>query len=55
MITLATFCLGSFFVITDAFTLSIPGICVGLMYAVTQAILSLFTEEVMVESGADAI
>jgi hypothetical protein len=54
-IAVATFCLGSLFVSTDAFTLSIEGVCVGLTYAVANAALVIFTEEAMIQGGTDSI
>jgi hypothetical protein len=51
LLGLATFCLGSVFVWTDSFSLSTPGILIGLACAVMNAHLSLFIEAGLLDSN----
>lgn len=52
---LSAFCLGSCFISSDAFAVSLQGIYFGLLYAVVNAQLSLFIEHSMNLSGSDPI
>jgi hypothetical protein len=55
LLGLTVFCLGSFFVSTDAATLSVRGMAVGLAYACVNAHLPLFIESAAFQSGADSL
>jgi hypothetical protein len=55
VLALALFCVGSLFVTTDSFTLSPQGVCLGFLYAIVNAALSLFIDHAMRQSGCEPI
>ena len=54
-VALAVFCLGSCFISSDAFAVSLQGLYFGLLYAIVNAQLSMFIEYAMNLSGSDPI